>query len=111
MKTIEETAPRIEVLIGTPEDGATPWHVIYYAVCTSAPVDYDGFGTITLLPDYYFSDTGKECRLVLIEKDHLQWQTMRYRSGVHRVEAADDDLELEIRKRAVERFVKGGARE
>jgi hypothetical protein len=42
---------------------------------TSAPRNYDGFGTITLV------DTGDR-RIVGIHVEHLDWQTTRYGSGL-----------------------------
>ena len=43
---------------------------------TSAPSDYDGFGTITV------ADYGTE-RTVLIRHEHASWQLGRYQSGNH----------------------------
>lgn len=50
--------------------------VTYHARQTTAPRAYDGFGTIEL------KDLGTE-RIVLIRDEHLNWQTMRYSSGLH----------------------------
>lgn len=55
---------------------------------TSAPVNYDGFGTFTvaeLKPEEgllnQWSRNKKQCRLVAVMKDAVDWQTMRYSSG------------------------------
>jgi hypothetical protein len=45
---------------------------------TDAPADYDGFGTITL-------EEVDGMRKVLIINEHLNWQRMRYWSGLHQV--------------------------
>ena len=57
---------------------------------TSAPVDYDGFGTITvaeLKPEEgllnQWGSRKKVCRLVAVRKDAVNWQTMRYASGCY----------------------------
>lgn len=49
---------------------------------TTAPIDYDGFGTRTVFPDCG-SDSGKTIRQVAIHAEHLQWQETRYSSGMH----------------------------
>lgn len=43
---------------------------------TSAPANYDGFGTFTLAGH-------PEGRLVAVEEGSLQWQRTRYGSGLH----------------------------
>jgi hypothetical protein len=58
--------------------------VTYHVKRTTAPKDYDGFGTITV----YEYDAGPEYkrdsfRIVLIRDEHLNWQTARYASGLH----------------------------
>ena len=59
---------------------------------TSAPEDYDGFGTFTICE---FDGT----RTVLIRDEHLLWQTARYFSGLksatptmHDISAIEDEL-------------------
>lgn len=47
----------------------------YEMVATTAPEDYDGFGTFT-------AGTHGPLRVVAIEPEHVRWQTMRYLSGV-----------------------------
>lgn len=49
----------------------TLWHI----ADTTAPVDYDGFGTFTVRE---YNGT----RTVLIRDEHFAWQTMRYSSGL-----------------------------
>lgn len=56
--------------------------VIYHLRRTSAPKDYDGFGTFTL----YEYDAGKQnkadsFRVVAIRAEIVNWQTTRYSSG------------------------------
>ncbi len=48
----------------------------YVLVETTAPIEYDGFGTFTI------NALGPK-RWVLIEQEHFTWQTMRYGSGLH----------------------------
>lgn len=48
---------------------------------TTAPVDYDGFGTRDRGVAGYDGD--KPVRLVEIDPRHLEWQTGRYGSGLH----------------------------
>jgi hypothetical protein len=59
--------------------------ITYEAVETTAPADYDGFGTFCVMSYDGKDDNGKErtYRTVLIDKRHFTWQTMRYQSGVH----------------------------
>lgn len=60
----------------------------YVVVVTDAPQDYDGFGTFSI---YSFNSevdidgqiTRGPARLVLVERDHLEWQRARYYSGMH----------------------------
>ena len=56
---------------------------------TTAPVDYDGCGTITVT-----GGGAKEPRWVLVRTEHEEWQTMRYRSGMYGVAAMDLDDNL-----------------
>lgn len=49
---------------------------------TTAPVDYDGFGTQTERV-VGRDKRGQDIREVVIQGDHLQWQSMRYGSGLH----------------------------
>lgn len=48
---------------------------------TTAPDDYDGFGTRTIGIVGY--DSGKPVRQVEIHPEHLRWQESRYGSGMH----------------------------
>ncbi len=48
----------------------------YVMAETTAPSEYDGFGTFTI------HAIGPK-RWVLIEEEHLSWQTQRYASGLH----------------------------
>jgi hypothetical protein len=71
---------------------------LFHVRCTSAPKDYDGFGTITLAD--YGSDLG---RVVMIRDEHLQWQSLRYNSGNHACQIPPpggvDGVEEELWKR------------
>lgn len=52
-------------------------------VATTAPEDYDGFGTFT-------AGHHGPLRVAAIEPQHVHWQTMRYRSGVFVATPMDD---------------------
>jgi|SRR5215469_10888982 len=72
--------PRLVELVIPIRLGGTS-HVFFHARQTTAPKNYDGFGTIELAT---WSGEGKEVnRLVLIRDEHFEWQTMRYASGNH----------------------------
>ena len=59
---------------------------------TTAPVDYDGFGTVD--HGIVGETSGKEVRLVGISPEHLDWQEMRYGSGMHCSHSKDSWNEL-----------------
>jgi len=48
---------------------------------TTAPVEYDGFGTRTVR--VIGRDNGRDVREVEIDERHLAWQETRYGSGMH----------------------------
>ena len=50
---------------------------------TTAPVDYDGFGTKTLVERAGLTERGKAVRLVETPEEYTKWQRMRYGSGLH----------------------------
>jgi hypothetical protein len=85
-----------------------PLVTCYYVVQTSAPIDYDGFGTIEL--SSWTGDLGKVTRIVLVRGEHLEWQTCRYSSGNAYSSVPEycdlDDVEQELWKRLAG---KGGA--
>lgn len=54
---------------------------------TTAPIEYDGFGTITV-DEYTGTINGRKLRSVNINNAHLEWQKARYLSGLH--EAIDE---------------------
>jgi hypothetical protein len=54
---------------------------------TSAPVDYDGFGTVTVASDCGVY-CGKPIRKVETALKHLNWQRDRYGSGLHTAASA-----------------------
>jgi hypothetical protein len=76
-----------------PEDHpARPETIVLY---TSAPENYDGFGTRTLaVVGHVGHSRHKEpVRKVAIEKEHLEWQLGRYGSGLHTSTSDDSPLE------------------
>lgn len=63
-------------------------------VITDAPVGYDGFGTFTLVdfgcPVHVAgAETRKDARLVLVRKEHTDWQCCRYSSGLYSAVAGE----------------------
>ncbi len=60
----------------------------YLLYMTTAPVRYDGFGTLTIY-DCGGVGTGSVKRYVLIDEKHLDWQTGRYASGLYCAEPCD----------------------
>lgn len=60
------------------EDGAREIDVTadYVFARTRAPESYDGFGTMTVVPQY------AGYRVVAVLKQHALWQEQRYRSGL-----------------------------
>jgi hypothetical protein len=67
--------------------------VIYTLWKTTAPQNYDGFGTLTL---YGQDVNGKGERWVLCQMQHAQWQTDRYRSGLYTAEPSDDLSRIDL---------------
>ena len=61
----------------------------YEVFKTTAPIDYDGFGTLELFKMRH-PTTDKEIRYVAIRQEHCAWQTGRYGSGSHVAEAVND---------------------
>lgn len=62
--------------------GSTEHHATWPVRYTLAPASYDGFGTIDRGVECY--EAGGRCRpyrKVSINPAHLEWQTLRYRSG------------------------------
>lgn len=57
---------------------------------TTAPIDYDGFGTVTYDHDAGTDNRGLTIRKVRIEPEHWDWQTMRYGSGLHGVATPEE---------------------
>lgn len=65
------------------EDGRRAAKRATWTVCwTTAPEDYDTFGTETLIPDAG-EWCGKTLRQVAIDPRHLDYQSCRYGSGLH----------------------------
>jgi len=57
---------------------------------TTAPSDYDGFGTVTYEFEAGTDNRGLTVRKVGIEPDHWDWQTGRYLSGMHAVATEEE---------------------
>lgn len=60
----------------------------YVAVVTDAPRAYDGFGTFTIKDfgsnvDIEGQITRGDARMVLVDREHLEWQRGRYYSDMH----------------------------
>lgn len=53
------------------------WRVAW----TTAPADYDGWGTVTLDAEAGTTDRGQVIRKVLIDPRHWDWHMQRYGSG------------------------------
>ena len=78
--------------------------VTYVLGVTSAPPEYDGFGTLTL----YDSGEGRErTRYVLIQQRHEQWHAGRYGSGLYSYEPSDALDERELARRLFEAMATG----
>jgi hypothetical protein len=60
--------------------------IVYELWETSAPSDYDGFGTFTIAANVGTDSRGRKTRVVLIEVENVDWQTSRYASGLCLVE-------------------------
>jgi hypothetical protein len=60
---------------------------------TTAPANYDGFGTVEMEADAGEDNRGLTIRKVAVQHEHLDWQMARYASGLHGVvTAADADV-------------------
>lgn len=57
---------------------------------TTAPSEYDGFGTVTYDFEVGTDNRGLTVRKVGIEPDHWDWQTARYQSGLHGVATEEE---------------------
>ena len=81
----------ITVKIGTIEKN-------YFLRLTSAPRNYDGFGTIEI-------ESNEDERIILIDSINIDWQEGRYTSGMY--VCKDEDIpEREITQRLWGRLVK-----
>jgi hypothetical protein len=99
----------IKMTIGT-------YNVTYVAKRTTAPRNYDGFGTLEIYDsgDPRLAKTGvrhdetgevRSERLVLVDVEHEEWQTSRYFSGLYSCETADG-LEDYVQRSLLERVRK-----
>jgi hypothetical protein len=66
---------------------------------TTAPVDYDGFGTFTIGETYLYD---REARIVAIRPEHVEWQLARYSSGMKGI---GDPEECHIDKSDIEEAI------
>jgi hypothetical protein len=57
--------------------------VLYFVAQTTAPIAYDGFGTINVFESWMYGGSGETVRVVLIRDEHFNWQTGRYNSGLY----------------------------
>lgn len=70
---------KIKLQIGT-------YKVEFVAMKTTAPREYDGFGTVHIYPD----EIEEKCeRVVLVDTEHKTWQVGRYGSGLYSAEDLD----------------------
>ena len=73
----------------------------YHCYETTAPKNYDGFGTLTI----YSAPEGEGIvRYVLIPAASLPWQTARYSSGLHTPTPVDFVSENDLKDRLLERL-------
>lgn len=77
----------IKLTIGT-------FEVMYVAKRTTAPRNYDGFGTLEIYSSLGFNhgsavEDKELTRLVLVDTEHEKWQTGRYFSGLYSCEDAE----------------------
>jgi len=75
--------------------------ITYHLRQTRAPRDYDGFGTLTVS---VFDDM----RWVLIKEEHLQWQSVRYSSGMFAAIEPDEHMRDQIIQELWKRFQNNG---
>jgi hypothetical protein len=62
--------------------------VQYHVVLTTAPKNYDGFGSFTL--DESIGEARNYKRFVLVNDRHLTWQVGRYASGMYRADVQEE---------------------
>ena len=55
--------------------------LLYFVGQTTAPISYDGFGTVNVCETY--GEEGQRVRVVLIREDSFNWQNGRYNSGLY----------------------------
>ncbi len=81
MNTINtDQAVIIEIQLTAADDAGSNYGGRFHALDTTAPADYDGFGTFAV----HAYDNGADgiIRTVLVREEHLAWQTARYSSGL-----------------------------
>lgn len=71
---------KIKITLGSLVDNT------YIVARTTAPKDYDGFGTISLGESYLHD---RKARVVLIQENHLEWHAGRYGSGLHSIDTEE----------------------
>ena len=73
-----------------------PANIRYVLGVTTAPPEYDGFGTLTL----YDEGEGRDRRrYVLIHERHEDWHRMRYSSGLYVYQPTDSFDERDVAER------------
>jgi len=65
---------------------------VYVLVKTSAPKEYDAFGTLEVKS--YMDNEKEPHRYVLIAVDHLEWHKGRYGSGLYYCEVQEQDRSI-----------------
>jgi hypothetical protein len=87
-------------------------HAVEYVLLkTTAPKDYDAFGTITLYDGLDGPYEALNCRYVLQPLEHITYFVERGRSGLYQSEQSDAMSASEIWRRLYERIVLPSSKE
>jgi hypothetical protein len=95
---MQKSAPKITVKIGSKLD------VTYLVAHTTAPENYDAFGSFTLVDGIDVPPRAASGRIVLIQERHFKWHVQRYASGLYHTIPGDPELQAEYERRVVEKF-------
>jgi hypothetical protein len=79
------------------------WSQEYQLWETRAPQGYDGFGTLQI---YSCNEDNGVRRYVLIGSQHVEWQTMRYRSGLFGCQPSDEMTASDLTQTMADAFLK-----
>jgi len=77
----------------------------YTLVRTTAPKEYDGFGTLEV-----YESGNKEERYVLIDVNHKEWQEGRYGSSLYVFKDVENDLKQYVQLELYKRLTEGTTR-